>query len=136
MEPKFIVITIGTWFLFMVLAIINAIVREGIFSSFLNELRAHQLSTLTLMTIFFIVTYLVLRFSNIHLSSEQAFIMGVIWLILTICFEFLAGHYAFGNSWDKLIADYNILKGRIWILIPLTTLLSPVFANKIIKMFN
>lgn len=136
MESKFIGIAIGTWFLFMILAIMNAIFREGIFTSFLDELRAHQLSTFTLMTIFFIVTILVLRLSNIQLSTEQAVIMGTIWLILTICFEFLAGHYVFGNSWDTLLSDYNILKGRIWILIPITTLVSPILANKINKMVS
>lgn len=132
METKFIFVTLGTWLLFMFLAIGNAILREGIYSSFLDELRAHQLSTFTLMTLFIIGTYFVLRFTQINLTDQQAFLMGSIWLILTICFEFLAGHYAFGNSWDKLLADYNILKGRIWILIPLTTLIAPYLIKKLL----
>lgn len=133
MESKFLIITFGTWFLFMVLAIINAIIREAVYTSFLDELRAHQLSTFTLMTIFFIGTLLILRFSGLNLTTQEAILMGTIWVIMTICFEFLAGHYAFGNSWSHLIADYNILKGRIWILIPITTFVSPYLANKIIQ---
>ena len=132
METKFIIVTLGTWLLFMFLAIGNAILREGVYSSFLDELRAHQLSTFTLMTLFIIGTYLVFCFTRINLTDQQAFLMGSIWLILTICFEFLAGHYAFGNSWDKLLADYNILKGRIWILIPLTTLIAPYLIKKLL----
>jgi multidrug transporter EmrE-like cation transporter len=119
----------------MIIAIINAILREGIFTSFLNELRAHQLSTLTLMILFFIGTYLILHYSEIQLSDQQALIMGCIWVTMTILFEFVAGHYLFGNSWDKLIADYNIFKGRIWILIPITTLVSPYIANRLIPVF-
>ncbi|MBS3801709.1 MAG: hypothetical protein KGY65_03060 [Candidatus Thermoplasmatota archaeon] len=133
MESKFIMVTFGTWFLFMVLAIINAIIREAVYTSFLDELRAHQLSTFTLMTIFFIGTLLILRFSGLNLTGQEAIMMGTIWVIMTICFEFLAGHYAFGNSWDHLIADYNILKGRIWMFIPITTFVSPYLANKIIQ---
>ena len=133
MESKFLIITFGTWFLFMVLAIINAIIREAMYTSFLNELRAHQLSTFTLMTIFFIGTLLILRFSGLNLTGQEAIMMGTIWAIMTICFEFLAGHYAFGNSWEHLIADYNILKGRIWMFIPITTFVSPYLANKIIQ---
>jgi len=133
MESKFLIITFGTWFLFMVLAIINAIIREAMYTSFLNELRAHQLSTFTLMTLFFIGTLLILRFSGLNLTGQEAIMMGTIWVIMTICFEFLAGHYAFGNSWDHLIADYNILKGRIWMFIPITTFVSPYLANKIIQ---
>lgn len=133
MESKFLIITFGTWFLFMVLAIINAIIREAVYTSFLDELRAHQLSTFTLMTIFFIGTLLILRFSGLNLTTQEAIRMGTIWVIMTICFEFLAGHYAFGNSWNHLIADYNILKGRIWMFIPITTFVSPYLANKIIQ---
>lgn len=136
MESKFILITLGTWFLFMLLAIINAGIREGIYTSFLDELRAHQLSTITLMIIFLIGAYLVLRFSQLHLSDQQALIMGSIWMIMTICFEFIAGHFLFGNSWEKLFADYNIFKGRIWILIPITTFLSPYLANKVLQIYS
>lgn len=133
MDNKFIMITLGTWFLFMVLAIVNAGLREGFYNSFLDELRSHQLSTFTLMLIIFICTFLVLRFSKIQLTDQQTFLMGTIWVIMTICFEFLAGHYAFGNSWDKLIADYNILNGKIWILIPITTFISPFLTNKLLQ---
>lgn len=133
MDNKFIMITLGTWFLFMVLAIVNAGLREGFYNSFLDELQSHQLSTFTLMLIIFICTFLVLRFSKIQLTDQQTFLMGTIWVIMTICFEFLAGHYAFGNSWDKLIADYNILNGKIWILIPITTFISPFLTNKLLQ---
>ncbi|MDG6219238.1 MAG: hypothetical protein QCI00_07335 [Candidatus Thermoplasmatota archaeon] len=132
MDIKFIVITIGTWFLFIVLAIVNAGLRERVFTEFFDELRSHQLSTFTLMVFIFVVTYLVLRYSGIDLTDTQAFIMGTIWLILAISFEFLAGHYIFGNSWELLIGDYNILKGRIWILILITTFLAPYLAKKLI----
>ena len=55
--------------------------------------------------------------------------MGAIWFCLTITFEFAAGHYVFGNPWEKLLADYNILEGRIWSLVLLTILLAP-YHNK------
>jgi hypothetical protein len=133
MSPKFVMITLGTWFVFMVFAIINAIIRQGVFSSFLSELRAHQLSTFTLMILFLMITYVVFRFTDISLSDNQAFFMGTVWLILTISFEFLAGHFVFGNPWEKLFADYNVFMGRIWILIPLTTFVAPYLIKKILE---
>jgi len=134
MESKFLMVTLATWFLFMILAIANAVIREAVYTSFLDELRAHQLSTFTLMIIFFIGTFLVLRFTDLKLTDQQTFLMGTIWVIMTISFEFLAGHYAFGNSWEKLVADYNILKGRIWILIPITTFVSPFLTNRLLQL--
>jgi multidrug transporter EmrE-like cation transporter len=117
----------------MILAIVNAIIREILYTSFLDELRSHQLSTFTLMLIFFIGTFLVLRFTGLQLTDRETFLMGSIWVVMTISFEFLAGHYVFGNSWEKLIADYNILKGRIWSLILITTFISPYLTNKLIQ---
>ncbi|MFO7676967.1 MAG: hypothetical protein R6V50_01075 [Thermoplasmatota archaeon] len=132
MNTKLILLTLGIWFFFMVLAIINAGMREGIFSLYLNSLRSHQLSTITLMILIFVVTYLLFRFRVLELSDKQALFMGFFWLILSISFEFLAGHYIFGNSWENLFGDYNIFRGRIWILILITLFISPYLAKKLI----
>ena len=132
MNSKFYIVTIGAWFLFMILAIINAGIRNGVYKPIIGDLRAHQLSTIIFIAMIIIVTYLILRFSNLKLTDKESFIIGTVWLLLTICFEFLAGHYAFGNSWEKLLADYNILEGRIWSLVLVTTFLAPYLTNKLL----
>jgi len=42
---------------------------------------------------------------------------------MTVCFEFIFGHYVAGHSWSKLVYDYNIFAGRIWglLLVWITT---------------
>jgi len=47
------------------------------------------------------------------------------WLAMTLAFEFGAGHYLFHTPWAALIADYNILRGRLWILVLAATLTAP-----------
>jgi hypothetical protein len=132
MNYKIIAVTIGTWFLFMIVAIINAVLRNGVYKPIIGDLRAHQLSTIIFIAIILILTYLVFRFSKMEVTTQQTFIIGSIWLLATICFEFLAGHFAFGNSWDKLLADYNILKGRIWSLVLITMFFSPYLSSKLL----
>jgi len=122
---------IGTWFLFMILAIINAIIRNEGYKPLIGDLRAHQLSTFTFIILIFVVTYFVLKFSNLQISDKEAILLGFLWLMMTITFEFIAGHFIFGNPWEKLIADYNILQGRIWILVLITILFSPYITNKL-----
>ena len=132
MNTKFLVVTIGTWFLFMILAIINAGVRNGVYKPVVGDLTAHQISTIIFMILIVVVTYVILRYSHLQLSDSEALFMGCIWFISTILFEFIAGHYVFGNSWEKLLADYNILEGRIWSLVLVTTFFAPYVTNKII----
>ena len=133
MEMKMITVTLGTWFLFMILAIINAGIRNGVYKPIVGDLTAHQISTLIFAIVIFVVTYLILRFSDLNLSDSQALFMGITWVILTIGFEFIAGHYAFGNSWEKLLADYNILNGRIWSLVLLIEFIAPLVSNFILR---
>lgn len=132
MNSKIIIFTIGTWLLFMVIAIINAILRNTVYKPLIGELRAHQLGTIIFVTLILLSTYVIIRVLNLRLSTNESFIIGTIWLISTICFEFLAGHYIFGNSWDKLLSDYNILKGRIWSLVLITIFFSPYLTSKLL----
>ena len=130
LSQKALYITIGTWFLFMILAIINAGVRNGLYKPIVGDLAAHQISTVIFVILIIIVTYIIFRFSNIELNDSDALLIGAIWLISTIAFEFIAGHFLFGNTWEKLFADYNLLNGRIWSLVLITTFLAPYAVNK------
>ncbi len=132
LSAKFLAFVFGSWLILMVLAIVNAGIREGFYSGFMDELAAHQASTVTLMVIIVLFTFLLLRLSGMELSAEQAVVMGVLWTLTTVAFEFLAGHYVFGNSWDALLAEYDILEGRLWLLIPATTLIAPYLIHRLL----
>ena len=131
MNSKIILIAIGAWFLFMVLAIINAGLRNQVYKPRVGDLRAHQISTIIFIALILITTYTLLRRSDLELSDSEALFVGILWLVSTIAFEFIAGHYVFGNSWEKLFSDYNILKGRIWSLVLLTIFFAPYIVNKL-----
>ena len=104
------------WIPMVFLAILNGMMREVIFAKKLSELRAHQLSCLTGILIFAVYTWIINSLWPMQ-STEQALTIGVMWLFLTILFEFSFGHYVAHHSWRKLLEDYNILAGRLWILV-------------------
>ena len=45
---------------------------------------------------------------------------------MTVAFEFLTGHYVFRTPWAKLVADYNLFSGRIWLLVLATSAFAPL----------
>jgi len=49
----------------------------------------------------------------------------MIWLIMTIIFEFGFGHDIMKHLWSKLLADYNLLQGRLWVLVLIYTVIFP-----------
>jgi hypothetical protein len=56
--------------------------------------------------------------------------VGILWAVLTLGFEFLAGHYAFGKSWAVLLEDYDLRRGRIWIAVLVMVLIAPLWTAR------
>jgi len=59
--------------------------------------------------------------------------IGLCWLTLNLLFEFGFFHYAMHEPWEKLWTDYNILRGRLLIVVWLTTLFSPLICGKLTR---
>lgn len=112
------------WTGLVIIAVLNGTLRVTAFSPHMSDLLAHQLSTVAGIMFFSIYLWFLSRFWPIP-SAGQAAIIGCMWLIMTIAFEFLFGHYIVGHSWNKLLADYNIFEGRLWVLILIWTLVAP-----------
>lgn len=103
------------WFGLAVVATANGIVREFTYGNYLAELQAHQLSTLTAMLFSGLLVWPLSRRWPLE-SSRQAWGVGTGWLMATVVFEFGFGHFVIGHEWGKLVADYNIFNGRLWLL--------------------
>ena len=112
------------WLLMPFIGIFNGTLREFIYKKYVGELLAHQLSCFTGILFFGLFVWMLSLKWKIQ-SSAQALTIGIIWLVLTIIFEFVFGHYVMHHPWSSLFHDYNILAGRLWILVLLFTSLSP-----------
>lgn len=121
-----------TWFLFIPVAILNAGLREKTYKPKVGDLAGHQISTLIASIAFLLFSYLAIGDLVSQSSIIELIMSGVIWVTQTILFEFVAGHYIFKNSWEKLFTDYNLLKGRIWLLFLLIELTSPLILKLIL----
>lgn len=103
------------WLGLPIIGIINGALRQFLYRDALGDLTAHQLSTVTGILLFGLYIWLLSRWWPLP-SARAALTVGLLWLALTIGFEFIFGHYVMGNSWERLLADYNLLAGRVWVL--------------------
>jgi len=118
------------WIPMIVIAFANATFRQLVFIKYTNELRAHQLSTLTLVVLCSIYVWLI--FSNLHVqTSADALLAGGLWVILTVLFEFTLG-FLTGRSLPYMLHDYDLSTGRIWPLFLFWLFLLP-FLNYVIR---
>jgi hypothetical protein len=112
------------WFPMLLIAILNGWLRESWYGRHFGDLRAHQISTLTGIVLFGIYIWTVSRIWPLE-SARQAIAVGLIWLAMTVCFEFLFGHFVARHSWNRLLRDYNIVAGRLWGLLILWITFAP-----------
>lgn len=104
------------WFLFIPVAIANGAFRELGYKSMVGDLPAHWISTLLFFVLLALYLWFLGRWWRIR-SSVQAWFIGAMWFGLTVMFEFGFGHYVMGHPWAKLLHDYNLLQGRVWVLV-------------------
>jgi len=118
------------WLLMPIIGIINGTIRQYAYSNALGELRAHQVSTVTGIFLFGLYIWALTLLWKIR-SSAEAIAIGLIWLTLTIAFEFLFGHYVMKHPWSRLLHDYNLFEGRLWVLVLLWVTLAPYVFHKL-----
>jgi hypothetical protein len=118
---------VAVWLLLVALAIGNGTLRTFLLVPRIGDRGGHVVSSLLLSAIVGVVAWATIRWMA-PATAGDAWLVGSLWLGLTIAFEFGAGHYLFGNPWEKLLADYDVGRGRIWLLVLVTTLVAPVIA--------
>jgi hypothetical protein len=118
------------WILFVLIATINGVVRDNYYSSDFNESSKHQISSVILIFLILSVMHIFFNKMDLAYTKKDLWLIGIGWLVLTIIFEFVLGHYVIGKSTELLYADYNIFKGRFWGLVLFFMLVGPRFVAK------
>lgn len=124
--------SLGIWVFLAFSAIVVAIFRIRVLLPPLGEQTAHQLGTALYLIVQFIIIYIFIK--NIKVKKFKTLLgIGIFWVVITIIFEFVFGHYVLGHSWQKLFTDYNIFNGRLWILVLINNIVAPIISGLIIK---
>jgi hypothetical protein len=119
--------SVGMWLVFLVLAIVNGSARNFLYAKKTGEHKGHVISSLIAISYILAGTYLFVNAVASVATLTDLLLVGGFWLTVTVVFEFGFGHYVMKHSWSHLLADYNLLKGRLWSLVLLTSFVAPVF---------
>lgn len=112
------------WLPMIILGVFNGAFRELVYQPHVNELLAHQISSITgILVLGAYIWVVTLRWQLF--SAKEALLIGAWWAFLTILFEFVMGHFIMHHPWSRLIMDYNIFEGRLWGVVVLWLFISP-----------
>ncbi len=112
------------WVPMVILAVLNGAIRDFTYGKVMSELHAHQLSSVTLIVIFGAYVWLLSSLWPLQ-TSQQAVVVGLIWLVLTILFELGMGRFLMHQSWHQMLQAYNIFAGNLWPLVLLAVAALP-----------
>jgi hypothetical protein len=104
------------WLAGPLIGIANGTLREVAYKDRVGELTAHQLSTGSAIALFAGYYEWLARRRPLS-STREALEVGAAWLALTVAFEFGFGRGVAHTSWEELLADYDLRKGRLWPLV-------------------
>lgn len=124
------------WFVLLILAFLNAGIRELTYKPLLTPyigIWAHQISSLTGILLFFIAIYLFLKYSKREYSNKDLYMIGIILFLMTFIFEVGMNLFVRQLSWIQILQTYYFWKGETWIFVLIFLIFSPRLANKIMR---
>jgi hypothetical protein len=103
------------WVPMLVIAVANGALRQTTYAKVMPELRAHQLSTLIGSAAIGLFIWFVIR-TWPPSSGREALQIGLVWLLLTVVFEFFMGLVLTHRPLPEVLHEYNLFAGRVWLL--------------------
>lgn len=118
------------WFVLAMVAVLNGLLRETVLAPVLGERLALPVSGILLSTLLILVVYLAQPRLGVT-DTRSCFLLGLLWLAMTLCFEYLFGHYIAGKAWSEIHQVFNPAGGNLFLLVMLATLTAPWLAAKL-----
>jgi hypothetical protein len=105
LDRQTLLAALGVWSLILGFAFINAFFRRTVLEPNLGPEPAHFLATTTLAGATLVAALLWIGMSPRNYPLGQLLLIGLIWLGLTVVFEFILGRFVLGRSSRELLAD-------------------------------
>ena len=129
-RPAIATRAVAVWLVLICAEILHGIARGIFLVPHVGEFRSSQIGVFTGSVITLVIALAFVRWIGASRTSDLLAV-GLLWLGLTLAFEILFGRFVVGASWERLAADYNVLKGGLLPFGMLVLALSPLIAAKL-----
>lgn len=117
------------WLAILVLAVANGVVREALLTPALGPVVGLLVSGGVLALLIVAVAYVALPWMRVR-ARRHLVGLGLVWLALTLVFEFAFGLWQ-GKSLEGLLQAYTFAQGNLWPLVLLVTAAAPYLAARL-----
>ena len=105
----------GIWLFILAAAIGNGFFRELVLVPVLGAGPALPVSGVLLAVLILLIAWLAIPAMG---SAERGLYLriGALWVLLTLAFEFLFGHFLAGRPWEEILAVFDVSEGDLFLL--------------------
>lgn len=121
---------IAVWLVLLVVAMLNAALREKLLAPMIGPGAALPVSGLLLSIWIFVVAFAASPLWPAS-QSKAHWVVGMLWFALTLTFELVLGRFIAGKPWMEVMQVFNILKGDLFMVALLATLITPWLSAKL-----
>ncbi len=121
---------VAVWAGILVLAFANGALREFLLIPWLGRPAALVFSGSLLSVVVFVVTLLTIRWIAVA-TDGQALSVGVLWLVVTLVFEFGFGARVQHKPIPELLEAYRFEGGNLWPVVLVVICFSPFVARRL-----
>jgi hypothetical protein len=100
------------WVLIMCAETVHGILRTLFIAPRIGDFRARQLAVFTASLIILAIATATIRWMRAE-DRRALWTIGFVWVLLTLAFEVLLGHFVFGFSWSRIGSDYDLFRGGL-----------------------
>jgi hypothetical protein len=103
---------IAVWLVIVVVESVHGTARTLWLEPVLGSFRARQLSVFTACILIAVIALLFITWLGAS-RKGMLLMVGALWVMLTLMFEFGVGRLVLGFSWERLTEDYDISRGGL-----------------------
>ncbi len=129
-ENTYLFRAFAVWLLIILAETIHGTLRQVFLAPLVGDFPARQISVFPAMAVIFLVAFFFIRRINAP-SKRSLFAVGLMWVGLTVIFEFVLGIFVLNQTREPMSEDYDLSRGGLMIFGLLFLFIAPFLANKV-----
>lgn len=118
------------WLLIMFAESVHGMLRQFFLVPLVGDFTARRIGFFVGIGLIFLIAYFFIGWIA-AVPAKSLFLVGALWAILTLVFEFALGLLILGYSRERIFEDYNVSRGGLMGFGLIFMLFAPVIAAKI-----
>ncbi len=120
--------SIEVWLVISVAETIHGVARRALLEPFVGDFAARQIGVVTGSAIIMAIVFLFRHWIGAT-RVYDCVVVGTTWVVLTLGFELFLGRVVLGLGWDRILSDYDIVRGGLMPLGLLVMFLAPLIVR-------